>query len=126
MIEGLKLDSPEINLIEENISGDFTEMLKETNFIQDFWIFGADGTRIYSFVRDPLIKKSIFELYFRALNGLVKDLGQGDLRSFKINDKIFTIFTKDSYLFVASSLTDNKVKKIKKFIQEFSNLIFSS
>ncbi|HEY0088154.1 MAG TPA: hypothetical protein VGB37_04885 [Candidatus Lokiarchaeia archaeon] len=124
MIEDLKLKSQEINLNDNDFKENLAQMVKNVNFIQDFWIFRTDGIEIFNFIRDPFINKSIFDMYLTALNVLVKDLGHGDLKSFTINNKTYFIFKKNGYLFVASSLTDNKEKKITKFMEDFSNLFF--
>lgn len=118
--------SQEINVMGINFRENLITMLQKINFIQDFWIFKVNGTRIFSYVRDPLIKKSMFGMYLSALNGIVKDLGHGGLKSFKIKDKSYIVYAKNGYLFVASSIADNKEKKIKKYMNDFSNLFFSS
>ena len=122
----MDMNSQEINKIDSKLRDNLTIMLQKINFIQDFWIFRVNGTRIFSYVRDPLIKKSMFGMYLSALNGIVKDLGHGGLKSFKINDKSYIVYAKNGYLFVASSIADNKEKKIKKYMKDFSNLFFSS
>ena len=126
MIDNLEMNSQEISRINTNLKENLTIMLQKISFIQDFWIFRVNGTRIFSYVRDPLIKKSMFGMYLSAFNGIVKEMGHGGLKSFKIRDKLFTIFAKDGYLFVASSIADNKEKKIQKYMNDFSNLFFSS
>ena len=126
MMDKMEMNAQEISLINSNVRDTLTEMLQKINFIQDFWIFRVNGERIFSYVRDPLIKKSMFGMYLSAFNGLVKEMGQGALKSFKIRDKLFTVFAKNKFLFVASSIADNKEKKIQKYMNEFSNLFFSS
>lgn len=94
--------------------------------IQNIWILQDNGMILFNRVLDQNLDTNLFGNLVTAMNSFAKELEEGDLSNFEINNKRFTIKKEKELLFIASSSKKTDDKKTKKDLEKISEKFFQS
>lgn len=92
--------------------------------IRDIWILTESGITLFSRVIDPRVNPQLFGALMSALNTFAEKLVDGGISNFDLSKIRFTIEKKSNLLFVASSSSKVKVKKVSNELQDVVNKFF--
>ena len=88
--------------------------------LQDIWILSDSGVVLFHRVFDEKIDDQLFGALMTALNSFAEELSKGGLSNFELSNKRFTILKKNNLIFIATSNTNLKSKKIARELEEIA------
>jgi hypothetical protein len=95
--------------------------------ISNIWILKDNGKLLFNRVCDQNLDNELFGNLVTAMNSFSKELAEGDLTNFEINNNRFTILKKENDLiFIANSSNKNGDKKIKENLEKISEKFLES
>ena len=80
--------------------------------LQDIWILSDSGVVLFHRVFDESIDDQLFGALMTALDSFAEELSRGGLSNFEISNKRFTILKRNQLIFIATSDTNIKHKRI--------------
>ncbi|MHA2284100.1 MAG: hypothetical protein ACXAC5_24945 [Promethearchaeota archaeon] len=92
--------------------------------LRDLWILTKSGTTVYSRVIDPRVNPQLFGALMSALNTFAEKLTEGGISNFELRNIRFSIIKRKDFLFVASSSSKIKVKKVQKELDAVAENFF--
>ncbi|MHA2391284.1 MAG: hypothetical protein ACXAEX_04890 [Promethearchaeota archaeon] len=92
--------------------------------LRDLWILTDSGTTVYSRVIDPRVNPQLFGALMSALTTFAEKLTDGGISNFELSKIRFSIVKRLKFLFVASSSSKIKPKKIFSELNDISDKFF--
>ena len=92
--------------------------------LKDFWVLTDNGTALYSKVFDQKVNPQLFGALMSALNKFAEALSNGGISSFEKSNLRFVIIKRRNFLFIGSSLTKTKEKKVIDELMRISDTFF--
>lgn len=92
--------------------------------ILNIWILKDSGELLFNRVCDQNLDNKLFGNLVTAMNSFSKELAEGDLSNFELNNNRFTIKKERDLLFIANSSKKNGDKKIKQNLEKISEKFF--
>ena len=94
--------------------------------IQDLWICQDSGLVVFHRVFHEYVDVNLFGGFMSALNAYSSVLVEGGLSSFEIEEKRFTLFKKNGYMFISSSPRKVKENKVYEELKDISDRFFDT
>lgn len=99
--------------------------------VQDFWIITQAGKVLYKRVFNVKMHAQLFGALLSALTSFSKEITSSGLTNFQSSSYKFTILKKEQFDFVATSNSNDKVKKVQgdlkkisiKFFKKYANIL---
>lgn len=95
-----------------------------TKILKDLWVLTDNGIVLYSKVFDQKVNPQLFGALMSALNKFAEALSDGGISSFEKSDLRFIIIKRRSFLFIGSSSTKMKEKKVIDELKRISDTFF--
>jgi hypothetical protein len=92
--------------------------------IKDFWALTDNGIVLFSKVYDQKVNPQLFGALMSALNKFAEALSDGGISSFEKSDLRYVIIKRRKFLFIGSSYTKTKEKKIIDELMQISDIFF--
>lgn len=92
--------------------------------INDLWILTEEGIAIFSRVLNSKIQDQLFGALLSSLNIFSQRLADGGLKQFKLNKVQFVLLKSNNFLFVASTSSKEKIRKVNQELSNIANLFF--
>ena len=92
--------------------------------IKDFWALTDNGIVLFSKVYDQKVNPQLFGALMGALNKFAEALSDGGISSFEKSDLRYVIIKRRKFLFIGSSYTKTKEKKIIDELMQISDIFF--
>ena len=92
--------------------------------LKDLWVLTDNGIVLFSKVFDQKVNPQLFGALMSALNKFAEALSDGGISSFEKSDLRFVIIKRRSFLFIGSSLTKMKEKKVIEELMRISDTFF--
>ncbi|MBY9010994.1 MAG: hypothetical protein KGD70_01325 [Candidatus Lokiarchaeota archaeon] len=92
--------------------------------IKDFWALTDNGIVLFSKVYDQKVNPQLFGALMGALNKFAEALSDGGISSFEKSDLRYVIIKRRKFLFIGSSYTKTKEKKIIDELMQISDTFF--
>ena len=92
--------------------------------LKDLWVLTDNGIVLFSKVFDQKVNPQLFGALMSALNKFAEALSDGGISSFEKSDLRFVIIKRRSFLFIGSSLTKTKEKKVIDELMRISDIFF--
>jgi hypothetical protein len=92
--------------------------------LQDIWILTENGIVLYHRKFDENMDDQLFGGLMAALNSFAEELVNKGLSNFELQDKRYTLFKKNSVLFIANSAKKVKEKKVMQEILFIASKFF--
>jgi len=83
-----------------------------SKLLRDIYIVSESGAVLFHRLFDEGMDDQLFGALMSALNSFAEELAKGGLSNFEIRDKRFTILKTNNLIFIATSDTNIKNKKI--------------
>lgn len=99
-------------------------MVRVTKILKDLWVLTDNGIVLYSKVFDQKVNPQLFGALMSALNKFAEALSDGGISSFEKSDLRFIIIKRRSFLFIGSSSTKMKEKKVIDELKRISDTFF--
>ena len=94
--------------------------------ISNIWILKDNGILLFNRVCDQNLDNKLFGNLVTAMNSFSKELAEGDLSNFELNNNRFMIKKERDLIFIANSSNKNGDKKIKKNLEMISEKFLES
>ena len=95
-----------------------------TKILKDLWVLTDNGIVLFSKVFDQKVNPQLFGALMSALNKFAEALSDGGISSFEKSDLRFIIIKRRSFLFIGSSSTKTKEKKVIDELTRISDTFF--
>ena len=92
--------------------------------LKDLWVLTDNGIVLFSKGYDQKVNPQLFGALMSALNRFAEALSDGGISSFEKSDLRFVIIKRRSFLFIGSSLTKMKEKKVIEELMRISDTFF--
>jgi len=92
--------------------------------IKDFWALTDNGIVLFSKVYDQKVNPQLFGALMSALNKFAEALSDGGISSFEKSDLRYVIIKRRKFLFIGSSYTKTKEKKVIDELMQISDTFF--
>ncbi|MHA1678421.1 MAG: hypothetical protein ACTSW3_06545 [Promethearchaeota archaeon] len=92
--------------------------------LKDLWILTSTGVVVFSKVTDERINPQLFGALMSALNSFAEKLAEGGINNFELSNLKFMVFKRRDFLFVGSSLSKVKEKKVLEELKSISDKFF--
>ena len=92
--------------------------------LKDLWIITENGVVVYSHAFEQKINPQLFGALMSALNTFAQKLSDGGISNFEMSNIRFVIFKRRAFLFIGSSLTKVKEKKVIEELKVISDKFF--
>ena len=92
--------------------------------ISNIWILKDNGRLLFNRVCEQNLDNELFGNLVTAMNSFSKELAEGDLTNFELNNNRFTIKKERDLIFIANSSKKNGDKKIKENLEKISEKFF--
>lgn len=92
--------------------------------IKDFWALTDNGIVLFSKVYDQKVNPQLFGALMSALNKFAEALSDGGISSFEKSDLRYVILKRRKFLFIGSSYTKTKEKKVIDELMQISDTFF--
>ncbi len=99
-------------------------MVLVSKILKDIWVLTDNGIVLFSKVFDQKVNPQLFGALMSALNKFAEALSDGGISSFDKSDLRFVIIKRRSFLFIGSSLTKTKEKKVIDELMRISDIFF--
>lgn len=99
-------------------------MVLVPKILKDIWVLTDNGIVLFSKVFDQKVNPQLFGALMSALNKFAEALSDGGISSFEKSDLRFVIIKRRSFLFIGSSLTKTKEKKVIDELMRISDIFF--
>ena len=93
--------------------------------LQDIWILSDSGAVLFNRVFNKTVDEQMFGALMSALNTFAEELTKGGLSNFELNDKRFTIVKSNRLIFIATSDTNVKDKKIIEELKAIARMFYA-
>ena len=93
--------------------------------LQDIWILSDSGIALFHRLFDESIDDQLFGALMSALDSFAEELSQGGLSYFELKNKRFTVIKKHDLMFVATSDTKIKQKKVAEELEVIAQKFYT-
>ncbi len=95
------------------------------NVLQDIWVLSESGLVLFHRVFDEKMDEQLFGALMSALNSFAEELSKGGLSNFELSNKRFTILKQYNLIFIATSNSKVKHKKIENELDFIAQKFYS-
>ncbi len=92
--------------------------------LRDIWIITEAGTVVFSRVYDESLKEQFFGMIMSAINSFAQEIATGGLNNFEMSNKRFSLYKKNSFIFIGSSAPGKKEKKALGELEKIATKFF--
>ena len=95
------------------------------NVLQDIWVLSESGLVLFHRMFDEKMDEQLFGALMCALNTFAEELSKGGLSNFELSHKRFTILKQYELIFIATSNSKVKHKKVADELELIAQKFYS-